>query len=151
MIDGIRHNIPFLAALMQHERWRQGKLSTGFIAEEFPKGFHPVAPAGEAGQTLAAVAAAIDHVLGERKRRISGQRPDAAVTRERRRVVRLGDAEFVLDINREDDGLAVRFDGGAKRHVVVVGLEAGRGALDRHGRQRSGRRCRCGRCRTAST
>ena len=103
----------------------EGKLSTGFIAEEFPKGFHPAAPAGEAGQTLAAVAAAIDHVLGERKRRISGQRPDAAVTRERRRVVRLGDAEFVLDINREDDGLAVRFDGDAKRHVVASDWKPG--------------------------
>jgi propionyl-CoA carboxylase alpha chain len=118
VIDGIRNNIPFLAALMQQKRWQQGKLSTGYIAEQFPKGFHPAAPAGETGQTLAAVAAAIDHVLGERKRRISGQRPDAAVTRERRRVVRLGDAEFVLDIHREDDGLAVRFDASPKRHVV---------------------------------
>src|SRR6187401_2170007 len=41
-IDGIRHNIPFLAALMAHPRWRAGKLSTGFIAEEFPQGFQAV-------------------------------------------------------------------------------------------------------------
>ena len=40
VIDGIRHNIPFLSALMAHPRWRAGKLSTGFIAEEFPDGFH---------------------------------------------------------------------------------------------------------------
>jgi propionyl-CoA carboxylase alpha chain len=125
VIDGIRHNIPFLAALMQVERWRKGRLSTGFIAEEFPKGFHPTVPAGEAGQTLAAVAAAIDHVLGERKRRISGQRPDAVVTRERKRVVRLGDAELVLEINREDDGLAVRFAGDVKRHVVTSDWKLG--------------------------
>ena len=46
-IDGIRHNIPFLSALMAHPRWRAGKLSTGFIAEEFPDGFHPRAPEGE--------------------------------------------------------------------------------------------------------
>ena len=39
VIDGIRHNIPFLSALMAHPRWRAGKLSTGFIAEEFPEGF----------------------------------------------------------------------------------------------------------------
>jgi propionyl-CoA carboxylase alpha chain len=119
VIDGIRHNIPFLAALMQQPRWREGRLSTNYIAEEFPKGFHPLVPTGEAGQTLAAVVAAIDHVLGERKRRISGQRPDAVVTRERRRVVRLGDNELVLDINREDDGLAVQFDGDRARHVVA--------------------------------
>ena len=64
-------------------------------------------------------------MLGERKRRISGQRPDAAVTRERRRVVRLGDAEFMLDIHREDDGLAVRFDGSPKRHVVASDWKPG--------------------------
>ncbi len=73
VIDGIRHNIPFLSALMAHERWQAGRLSTGFIAEEFPEGFHPIAPEGAMAETIAAVAAAIDHVLGERKRRISGQ------------------------------------------------------------------------------
>ncbi len=36
-VEGIRHNIPFLSALMRHERWREGRLSTGFIAEEFPE------------------------------------------------------------------------------------------------------------------
>src|SRR5260370_34268022 len=37
-IDGIRHNIPFLSALMLHPRWREGNLSTGFIAEDVPRG-----------------------------------------------------------------------------------------------------------------
>src|SRR5664279_2631648 len=46
-IDGIRHNIPFLSALMNHPRWRSGNLSTGFIAEEFPKGFAARVPEGE--------------------------------------------------------------------------------------------------------
>ena len=45
-IEGIRHNIPFLAAIMQHPRWRSGKLSTAFIAEEFPKGFERAPPTG---------------------------------------------------------------------------------------------------------
>jgi propionyl-CoA carboxylase alpha chain len=102
VIDGIRHNIPFLSALMQHPRWRAGRLSTGFIAEEFPGGFHPVVPEAEIAQRLAAVAAAIDHVLGERKRRISGQAAGAGVQRERRRAVRLNDDEIVLDIRRGD-------------------------------------------------
>ena len=109
VIDGIRHNIPFLSALMAHPRWQAGKLSTGFIAEEYPDGFHPVPPQAETAQVLAAVAAAIDHVLGERKRRISGQFTGRAVTRERRRLVRLGDVELKLDIGRESDGIAVHF------------------------------------------
>jgi propionyl-CoA carboxylase alpha chain len=101
-IEGIRHNIPFLSALMQHPRWREGRLSTGFIAEEFPGGFHPIAPDPETTRVLAAVAAAIDHVLGERKRRISGQAAGRAVNRERRRAVRLGDREISLEIMRSD-------------------------------------------------
>src|SRR5262249_46404286 len=113
-IEGIRHNIPFLSALMQNKRWQAGKLSTAFLAEEFPDGFHPLAPEGESARVLAAVAAAIDHVLGERKRRISGQQPGAAVTREQHRVVRVGEREIALEIVRAGDALAVRFDGGGK-------------------------------------
>ena len=111
VIDGIRHNIPFLSALMQHERWQAGRLSTGFIAEEYPEGFHPVTAAGAMAESIAAVAAAIDHVHGERKRRISGQMTGRAVTRERRRVIRLGDLWLSLDVAREAEGIAVQFVG----------------------------------------
>jgi propionyl-CoA carboxylase alpha chain len=108
-IDGIRHNVPFLAAVMQHKRWQAGKLSTAFIAEEYPKGFHPVAPEGETLHVMAAVAAAIDHVLGERKRRISGQRPGQTVVRESARVIRLGEREVELTIVREGEAHLVHF------------------------------------------
>ena len=110
-IDGIRHNIPFLSALMHHPRWREGNLSTGFISEEFPGGFAVRAPEGEIARRLAAVAAAIDHVLGERKRQISGQMNGRLVQRERRRAVWLERNEIALDIAREADGIAVRFIG----------------------------------------
>ncbi|MEJ2626882.1 MAG: acetyl/propionyl/methylcrotonyl-CoA carboxylase subunit alpha, partial [Pseudolabrys sp.] len=128
VVDGIRHNIPFLSALMAHPRWRSGKLSTAFIAEEFPEGFHPQAPEGERAEVIAAVAAAIDHVLGERKRQISGQvnghGNGHGVTRESRRAVWLGRDEIALEVKRENAGIAVRFpdkddkkDKGA-RHIV---------------------------------
>ncbi|MEQ1868175.1 MAG: acetyl-CoA carboxylase biotin carboxylase subunit, partial [Micropepsaceae bacterium] len=38
-IDGIQHNVPFLQAVMIHPRFRSGKISTNFIAEEFKGGF----------------------------------------------------------------------------------------------------------------
>jgi propionyl-CoA carboxylase alpha chain len=120
VIDGIRHNIPFLAALMAHPRWRAGKLSTGFIAEEFPNGFHPRAPEGEHAAVLASVAAAIDHVLGERKRRISGQMDGRMVTRESQRAVWLGDQEYQLEVKRENGTIEVRLRGhgkSARRHL----------------------------------
>ncbi len=120
VIDGIRHNIPFLAALMAHPRWRTGKLSTGFIAEEFPDGFHAIAPEGERAQVLASVAAAIDHVLGERKRRISGQMRGKAIARESQRAVWLGETEVRLEVRRENGAIDVRFPGKGKdalRHL----------------------------------
>jgi propionyl-CoA carboxylase alpha chain len=120
VIDGIRHNIPFLVALMAHPRWRAGKLSTGFIADEFPDGFHPQVPEGERAQVLAAVAAAIDHVLGERKRRISGQMDGRSVTRESQRAVWLGEIEYRLEVKRENGSIEVHFPGkgkDARRHL----------------------------------
>src|ERR1700726_1960592 len=122
-IDGIRHNIPFLSALMNHPRWREGNLSTGFIAEEFPRGFAARAPEGEVARRLAAVGAAIDHVLGERKRQISGQLISRPVTREGRRAVWLARDEIILDIARKAGGIAVRFVGadgapGKPHHLV---------------------------------
>ena len=115
-IEGIRHNIPFLAAIMDHPRWRAGKLSTAFIAEEFPKGFERVPPTGAMAQAIAAVAAAIDHVLGERKRKISGQL-NATLTRERRRAIWLGSNEIQADVEHDGKATVVTFEDGA-RHVL---------------------------------
>src|ERR1700704_6335118 len=93
VIDGVEHNIPFLAALMQHPRWREGRLSTGFIAEEFKGGFHPLVAEGETERRLVVAAAMIDHTHNLRKRRISGQLREPEQMRfELKRVVAMGDA-----------------------------------------------------------
>jgi propionyl-CoA carboxylase alpha chain len=39
-IEGINHNIAFLTAIMHNARFRSGKITTAFIAEEYPDGFH---------------------------------------------------------------------------------------------------------------
>ena len=41
VIRGISSNISFQSALTRHPRFIAGSFHTGFIAEEFPKGFHP--------------------------------------------------------------------------------------------------------------
>ncbi|MBW8726337.1 MAG: acetyl/propionyl/methylcrotonyl-CoA carboxylase subunit alpha [Inquilinus limosus] len=61
VIRGVNHNIPFLAALMHHPRFVEGRLTTRFIAEEFPDGFHGTAPAGDAADRVAALGAALLH------------------------------------------------------------------------------------------
>jgi propionyl-CoA carboxylase alpha chain len=90
VIDGVGHNIPFLAALMQHPRWRAGKLSTGFIAEEFKGGFKSPLPEGEQLELFAAVAIAIDHLGNARRREISQQMNGPVVRFASRRIARVG-------------------------------------------------------------
>ncbi len=122
VIDGIRHNIPFLSALMAHPRWRAGKLSTGFIAEEFPDGFHGITPQGGRAQVLASVAVAIDHAIGERKRRISGQLASRAVQRARVRAVRVGEEYFTVEI-AGNEGAVIEFGDGVQGDQPPAGTE----------------------------
>ncbi len=90
VIDGVEHNIPFLAALMQHPRWREGRLSTGFIAEEYKGGFKPPVPQGEVLDILAAVAVAIDHLSNARRRQITDQMSGPPVRFSDRRFASVG-------------------------------------------------------------
>ena len=117
-IEGIRHNIPFLSALMAHPRWRSGTLSTGFIAEEFPDGFSETPPWGDVARTMAAAAAAIDHLLNERKRGISGQRRPQSVRFERDRVVLLGTERHELTVEDHPAGIVAAFANGPRLEVA---------------------------------
>ena len=111
VIEGIRHNIPFLSSLMRHPRWREGRLSTGFLGEEYKDGFAARAPEGEEAHLFACVAVAIDHRLNERKRQISGQmQTQRPVVFQRERAVLLDD--FRLDVTLDEDeggALVARF------------------------------------------
>jgi propionyl-CoA carboxylase alpha chain len=118
VIDGIRHNIPFLSALMQHPRWREGRLSTGFIGEEFPDGFRSLVAKGETERRLAVVAAHVDHVLNERKRRISGQLRESEQLRfELERIVSMGRSRIELEVDARKDGFSVVFGDGRRMEV----------------------------------
>ncbi len=104
-IDGIGHNIDFLSAIMQHPRFRSGELTTGFIAEEYPEGFHG-APADEAlVRRLAAVAVVLDLARTARAAEISGQLGDVALSTER--SVRIGEHRFDVSVDGCDTGLLV--------------------------------------------
>ena len=118
-IDGIRHNIPFLSSLMQHERWRSGNISTGFIKEEYPEGFSPVVASGETARRIAAVAAAIDHVMNARKREITGQiRSPRAVTFQEQRAIVLQDQYFNVTMCSGVDDFTVEFDNGTSLRLT---------------------------------
>ncbi len=115
-IDGIQHNIPFLAAVMQNPRWRSGTLSTGFIKEEFPEGFKPLEPKGRELRLLAAVASVIDYLGNERRRAITHQMTGQSVRFAKRRVVKVGPETVSLEVSGDPPGpyLVSILDAGGK-------------------------------------
>ena len=72
-IEGIQHNVPFLGAIMEHERFRSGNITTGFIAEEYPDGFQGVAIDDGRAQMLSVVAVFLNEIHAARATMISGQ------------------------------------------------------------------------------
>jgi len=71
-IRGINHNIPFLNAIVSSPRFRSGRLSTAFIAEEFPDGFSGPRLDGAARDALLGAAVLAHFAEMARERRIEG-------------------------------------------------------------------------------
>ena len=65
-VRGVSHNVPFLAALMAHPRFRAGNLTTNFIAEEFKGGFTTAHLPPKDPAVLSAVAAVVERIRDER-------------------------------------------------------------------------------------
>ncbi len=91
-IRGLNHNLSFLTAVLGHERFRAGRLSTEFIAEEFPDGFRATAsPAAHA--VMIAVAAVVQRCCAARE---MGRASD----------------DWVVSLNGETHSLQVSASGG---------------------------------------
>ncbi|MDB5692015.1 MAG: acetyl-CoA carboxylase [Alphaproteobacteria bacterium] len=110
VVDGIGHNIDFLSALMQHPRFREGRLTTGFIAEEYPEGFTG-APADDLlVRDLAVIAALAGAATDLRACAISGQL-GAPVRPPELRVVRIDGQEHRVRLEPFEGGQLVTVDG----------------------------------------
>jgi propionyl-CoA carboxylase alpha chain len=95
-VRGVSHNVPFLAALMAHPRFREGRLTTNFIAEEFKGGFTAKHLPPRDPAVLAAVAAVVERVRDER----------GGVTQDTRTVM-LNREPVTLTVTGKDDAFTV--------------------------------------------
>jgi propionyl-CoA carboxylase alpha chain len=91
VVDGIEHNVPFLSALMKHPRWREGRLSTGFIAEEYPDGFAPMKPEQSEDAVLAAIALSASLIEANRRERFADRLRAASGALREHWVIKIGD------------------------------------------------------------
>ncbi|MCV6596840.1 MAG: acetyl/propionyl/methylcrotonyl-CoA carboxylase subunit alpha [Mangrovicoccus sp.] len=72
-VEGIGHNLPFLSAVYDHEKFISGDMTTAFIAEEYPEGFEGVELPQASLDRVAAAVAALYRVDEIRRTRISGR------------------------------------------------------------------------------
>jgi propionyl-CoA carboxylase alpha chain len=118
VIDGISDNVDFLSALMQHPRFREGNITTGFIAEEYPDGFHGAPADVQLIADLAVIAGMVAVITDERAAEISDQLgPDVHFPCER--VVRIDKgAEHKVRIKPYKGGTLAVLDGGDLIDIV---------------------------------
>jgi len=110
-VRGVNHNIGFLSAIMAHPRFREGRFSTGFIAEEFPAGFHGRVPDCPLRAILVALAAVLERRYAEVDAGISGQLPGHEARVPGAFVVRLDDDPETVQIERNAVGYTLSFGG----------------------------------------
>ena len=72
-VEGIGHNLPFLAAVYDHEKFTSGNMTTAFIEEEFPDGFDGTTLSDDMLMRIGAAASAMHRVAEIRRTRISGR------------------------------------------------------------------------------
>jgi propionyl-CoA carboxylase alpha chain len=110
-VEGIGHNLPFVAAVMDHERFTSGNMTTAFIAEEYPEGFDGVTLPKDALVKVAAAASAMNRVAEIRRTQVSGRLGN----HERRVgtdwVVSLQGEDFATTIAADRDGSNVTING----------------------------------------
>lgn len=112
-VEGIGHNLPFLATVMQQQRFREGRLTTAYIAEEFADGFRGVEADDSSLRKLAAVAVSINQTLQERASQISGTIGNHRRVVGHDWVVNLADHDIAVTTGASADGSYVKFADGA--------------------------------------
>ncbi len=101
-IEGLGQNIPFLAAVMDQDRFRSGKLSTNYIKDEFPEGFQGLPPTDEQRDLMSAVALAMHRAM------LARAAPDQLRTDW---IVISGATKLPMSATASDGGLNILCDG----------------------------------------
>ncbi|MCL4802172.1 MAG: acetyl-CoA carboxylase biotin carboxylase subunit [Burkholderiales bacterium] len=112
-IRGVSHNIPFVAAVLQHPRFVSGRFHTGFIAEEYPAGFNPADAPHDDPAFLAVIGAFARRRYIDRAVRISGQMPGHGRKVDAQWVVLIGAEQYPVAVEPIDGGYRITHKGTA--------------------------------------
>lgn len=100
-LDGIGHNIPFLQAVYDHDRFERGDITTAFIADEYPDGFEGAEINLGHVRKIGAVCALMHDISEHRAAEVSGALANHARHIPDEWAVQIGDIHYTADINGE--------------------------------------------------
>ncbi len=116
-VEGIGHNLPFVAAVMDHPKFISGDMTTAFIEEEYPEGFMGVELGAETLRRIAAAAAAMHRVAEIRHTKVSGTMDNHTRKVGDRWNVTLQGESHDLSIAADQGGSTVTFADGTSMRV----------------------------------
>jgi propionyl-CoA carboxylase alpha chain len=116
-VEGIGHNLPFVAAVMDHPRFTSGNITTAFIAEEYPEGFKGAVLPPALIREVVAAAAAMNRVAEIRRTRISGTMDNHKRHVGDQWVVDVQGERIAVTIAADSDGSTITFDDGTSLRV----------------------------------
>ena len=117
-VEGIGHNLPFVAAVMDHPRFTSGHITTAFIAEEYPDGFKGATLDPDLIRRVAAASAAMNRVAEIRRTRISGTMDNHKRKVGDNWVVDLQGEQIPVTIAADHEGSTIAFEDGPPLRVT---------------------------------
>ena len=116
-VEGIGHNLPFVAAVMDHDIFIKGDMTTAFIEEQYPDGFEGVTLDETALSRVAAACAAMHRVAEIRRTRVSGRMDNHERKVGDDWVVTAQGARMDVTVDADKDGATVELKDGARLRV----------------------------------
>lgn len=107
VIRGIHSNVQFQSALLQHPRFLSGQFNTGFIAEEFPKGFLKGSVEPDDPNRLPALASFVHRRYLERAKLLEGQLLGHEMKITQEFVIMHGEMSYNTKIEQRDHGYQI--------------------------------------------
>ncbi|OYX46544.1 MAG: acetyl/propionyl-CoA carboxylase subunit alpha [Alphaproteobacteria bacterium 32-64-14] len=128
-VKGIQDNSPFLAAVLDQKRFQSGKITTGYIKEEFPDGFHGAEASPEVEKLLIAAATYANVLVRTRLSGISG-RIEPAKPQRKDWVALVGRKQTPLSITYKMGEARIEFAGEKKTYTLTTDWKPGMSMME---------------------
>jgi propionyl-CoA carboxylase alpha chain len=124
IIRGVSHNINFLQAMLNNEKFVDGNISTNFIQEEYSEGFSGAELNSELNSVILCASVFIFIQNIKRMSHVSGQQRGMSRAIGTRWVAKLDDMSYPVTVRSHNNGLKITFEN--RKFFITSNWEVGR-------------------------